>query len=422
MLGDLGPNQSKGLDQYLPLFNANNARRRAEQDSILLANRIRLLRTEEEKARKKIRDTECKTKEIIDLRRRGEEKRVAREAESSRREAFEQELRARAAGVREEQQRKVERAQREVLEEKVQLSAALKQEREVHKQQIQRVQEEVAAETAAKADRVRRQLAASERRRARSEGARLEVGRANFQEKLAREEDARRANQMLISGMEKEEAELIQRLQRSQERHRRAFAQLEDALAGGSSSPSHAATASSSRCPSSLDQVPLAELPQVSAPSAGSRMPLAASSVASTSAEAREPRAVAARPPRPRVAITATPHSDAMVEAAGTAGGARPTSAPRANSVPRGSASATNKLHGRCSKNATGLRDNSATSICSTASGGPGPESAASGPASGHSTPSSATPAPITYTTVDGLQLDIPPEEDLDLDKLLSGH
>jgi hypothetical protein len=42
---------------------------------------------------------------------------------------------------------------------------------------------------------------------------------------------------------------------------------------------------------------------------------------------------------------------------------------------------------------------------------------------SGHSTPSSAVAAAvaITYTTVDGTQLDIPPEEDLDLGKLLNG-
>jgi len=402
---------SKGSDQQFPLFNANNARRKAEQDSILLANRIRLLRTEEEKARRKIKETESKTKEIVELRRRGEEKRQVKEADSIRKEALEHELRSRVSGVREEQQRKIQHAQREILEQKVAACGTQKQVRETHKQLIQYAQEEAAAEAKARAQQVRSELIASERRRARSEGARLEVGRANFQEKLAREEDARRANQSLIARMESEEAELIHRLQRSQERHRAAFAQLEDALAGGGQ-----ASASSSRCHSSLDHVPDNELPQGSTASSSSRIPLAPSSCANAVAE---PRATASRPPRPRAAPV--PTLDSTAGAVGVQTRSRPTSARRSNSLPRAPVSMPTKLHAnsKCSKSVTALRDISATSSCSTASGGLGPDSVAT--ASGHSTPSSAAPPPITYTTVDGMQLEIPPEEDLDLDKLLSG-
>jgi len=385
----------------LPLFNANNARRKAEQDSILLANRIRLLRAEEEKARKKIRETEGKTKEIIDLRRRSEEKRSAKDAEDARREALEHEIRSKWAGAREEQQRKIQIAQRELLENKATAYAMLKQDREVHKQQIQHEQQEAAAEAAGRAFHVRRELQESQRRRARSEGARLELCKMNFQEKLVREEEAARNSQSQISRMEKEEAELIQRLQRSQERHRAAFAALEDAL----SAPQ---TASSSRCPSSLDQVPLQELPQGLAPSSGSRISLAASSCPSSTGS--EPRATASRPPRPRASATPTPPQNAAPGSGANAGKTRPTSATRLASVPR-------VMPSMASKSVASLRDYSEASICSTRSDGPGQESGASG----HSTPTSMAPA-ITYTTVDGLQLDIPPEEDLDLGKLLSGH
>jgi len=63
----------------------------------------------------------------------------------------------------------------------------------------------------------------------------------------------------------------------------------------------------------------------------------------------------------------------------------------------------------------------SAMSNASTASGGA--ETAANGPCegSGQSTPSSSAHQ-IRYTTVDGLQLDIPAEEDLDLAALLNGR
>jgi len=389
----------------LPLFNANNARRKAEQDSILLANRIRLLRAEEEKARKKIRETEGKTKEIIDLRQRAEDKRFAKDAEDARREALEQEIRSKWSGAREEQQRKIQIAQRGLLEDKASDGAAQKQDREVHKQQIQQEKQEAASEAAERAFRVRRDLEAGQRRRARSEGARLEIGKLNFQDKLVREEEAARNSQLHIARMEKEEAELIHRLQRSQERHRAAFAALEDAI----SAPQ---TASASRCPSSLDQcvdqVRLQELPQGFATSTGSRIPLAASSCPSSSGS--EPRAIGSRPPRPRASATPTPPLNAVPGYRGNSGKTRPTSATRVASVPRVMPSA-------ASKSIASLRDHSEASICSTRSDGPGQESAASG----HSTPTSMAPA-ITYTTVDGLQLDIPPEEDLDLGKLLSGH
>lgn len=438
MVPNLMPNQSKGLDAYgqdhLPLFNANNARRRAEQDSILLANRIRLLRAEEEKARKKVRETEGKTREIIDVRRRGEEKRNARDVDLARKEAYELELKTKQAGVREDQQQKILLAQRDIMQQKVQASAVLKHEREAHKQQIEYEQKEAAAEVAARAQRVRKEQQISERRRARSEGARLELGRANFQEKLAREDDARRANQGLMLKMEKEEADLIQRLQRSQQRHRDAFAQLEDALAGGSPTVGTGpAAASSSRCstPPCTDQVPVHELPPQGATSSstGSRtsLTLAPSSSSSVGTEVKA-NGLRERPPRPRVSLNCTPLPEISAGSA-SGGGAvrsRPTSAPRSGrsaSVPRAPVLAASKplLHGRCSRSQTALRDNPSTaSICSTASGGPGPESAASACASGHSTPTFAAMQNITYTTADGLVLEIPPEEDLDLGKLLN--
>lgn len=410
LVGDFRSSAKKGLDQPCPLFNANNARRKAEQDSILLANRIRLLRAEEEKARKKIRETESKTKEIIDLRRRGEEKRHAREAEDARKEALEQELRARAVKEREDNQRRLQLVQRDILEQKANAGVAQKQEREMHKQLIKQEQMEAAAETAARADRVRKELQASERRRARSEGARLELGRANFEEKLAREDEQRRANLQHISRMENEEAELIQRLQRSQERHRIAFAQLEDALAGGpGTAPQRSGggnSVGSSRCPSSLDDGRCTDFLQGTAPSTGSRTPVGASA------------AVGSRPPRPRASGTPTSAAAAASAASGSGvagrGRARPTSASRASSVPRLPSQSATRPMGGASKGLTAARDNSTTSICSTASGGPSPESAASG----HSTP---TAAPISYTTVDGMQLEIAEEEDLDLNLLLSG-
>ncbi|CAK0882150.1 unnamed protein product, partial [Prorocentrum cordatum] len=68
------------LGSACPAFSsALSARKRAEQDAVLLANRIRLLRAEEENTRKKIRETEKQTTDILEARRRNEEHRLVKE-------------------------------------------------------------------------------------------------------------------------------------------------------------------------------------------------------------------------------------------------------------------------------------------------------------------------------------------------------
>ena len=57
-------NNLRPLGRANPVFDATRARKKAEQDSILLANRIRLLRAEDARTRKKIVETEKKTQEI----------------------------------------------------------------------------------------------------------------------------------------------------------------------------------------------------------------------------------------------------------------------------------------------------------------------------------------------------------------------
>jgi hypothetical protein len=278
------------------------------------------------------------------------------------------------------------------MKEKVQLHLQEAETKKQHKLAIQQEQQEAAAEAQARAAQVRKELAAGDRRRARSEGARLEAGRAHFQEKLAREEEARQQNLEHIGRMEREEQDLIQRLQRTQERHRVAYAQLEDAIAGGGSG---GASASSSRRPGSAREM------------------LENSQVATT--------ASASRPPRPRIASVPTPTgATRSVTSVPTPTGATRSSVPSLRRARSQSPQVSRPCSGS-GKNSLGVRDNSSHSICSTVSGGPRPESVASGQISGQSTPCSQSKAAITYTTVDGLQIDIPPEDDLDLDKLLSG-
>merc|ERR1712203_1011198 len=61
------------------LTSAKESRKRAELDAQLLANRIALLKQEEEKAWKKIEETRKRAHEITELRNQNEEKFAAKE-------------------------------------------------------------------------------------------------------------------------------------------------------------------------------------------------------------------------------------------------------------------------------------------------------------------------------------------------------
>merc|ERR1719201_2492177 len=82
-VGDLPTaSQGEGLSQsqmQASLAAAKEARKRAELDAQLLANRIALLKQEEEKAWKKIEETRKRAHDITDLRSENEQKYVAKE-------------------------------------------------------------------------------------------------------------------------------------------------------------------------------------------------------------------------------------------------------------------------------------------------------------------------------------------------------
>lgn len=389
-LGDSKPEQC-------PLFNATTARKRAEQDAILMANRIRLLRAEDDKTRKKIMETEKKTREIVDLQRRKEERRVAKEAEDSRREAEEQEFRARQLRERAEHQQKLQERQRGVHEQKISSSRGVRQEREAAAAIIEEQRRQDEVEALAKAERVRSSAQAAARSRARSEGAKQDLARAAVRERQLRDDDERRAKQSQIEKMEREEAELMARLQRNQERHRAAYMQLEDALRqGGQPTPKGGSSIRGALMPGST---PRSE----SRGGTCSEFVLAAAATPSaTGSSARPPRPRGVTPVAPSVSSVQTPvRTPPPIQAPPL----RPGSSSRSSSK-------------KATVTDSAAKDSSRPlSICSTASG------AESGPGAAHSgtsTPTSATPPPIIYTTVDGVQYNIPEEEDLDLAVLLN--
>eukprot|EP00930_Biecheleria_cincta_P103502 TRINITY_DN95491_c0_g1_i1.p1 TRINITY_DN95491_c0_g1~~TRINITY_DN95491_c0_g1_i1.p1 ORF type:complete len:437 (-),score=87.62 TRINITY_DN95491_c0_g1_i1:51-1361(-) len=412
------PGLGSGPERAGVMFNASAARKRAEQDSMLLANRIRLLRAEEAKTRKKIEDTEKKTKEVIEARRRNEERRLAKESFQEQKDLAIQEFRALQQMGRHDQHHKIADKQRRLQEENKRAGDLLRRQREADRHALENFKDVVAAEAYARADQVRATAQAAARSRARSEGAKQEMAKDLVRERMLREEDERRSRLADIERMEKEEAELMSRLERSQARHQAAYLQLEDALRQSGQatsstglSPSGSGTLSSSS--KSLEAGPRASRGSSSSSQSslalqngtgarrrpGDYTPQLADGAAQ--APAHGTAAVSSRPPRPR----GLPAPSA----------ARPSSAARQAAK----AQQANAAYGDAVDQLRQQRSSSAMSCCSTASGAESGRGGAGG--SGHSTPSSAAQQ-IRYTTVDGTQLEIPEEEDLDLAAILNGR
>jgi hypothetical protein len=327
------------------LFDAAAARRRAERDAILLANRIRLLKEEELRMKKKISDTESRTREILFVRQRNVERRRARQNETSRRDAEAQEARERQFFRREDHARRLEQRQQGILGHRRALSNEVRQEREAIQQRRQE-QRVASLETARKAhERVCAGHTALAAQRVRAEEAKRESVLGSLRSRHETEVAVCKAKEELIRKMEREEAMLIQRLQLSQDRYRDIFEKLEVALKDGGST--HAT-------------------------------------------------------------------SSTLALSLGAARGATPNSRPRTSSCPRlprrsGEQTAPCRRQGQVCREA---------SLCNSV----GDASTASGPSSvpsGDSTPSSGK-LPVSYTTVDGAQIIIPLDEELDLEALLA--
>ena len=198
--------------------------------------------------------------------------------------------------------------------------------------------------------------------------------------------------------MEREEAELLQRLRLSQERHRMAYMQLEDVIRGQGASLESAG----------LPGLPPFSQPwdhQTATPSSSRRnaeSPAASRPTSQAGLERVEgmERLAFSKPPLPRAPPGARPRS-----------GARSKPQVLAPTTPPDAVDQLRNLHSKSAMSNASTTSVGETSIVHSPGAYEG---------SGQSTSSSAPQ--IRYTTVDGVQLDIPAEEDLDLAAILNGR
>ena len=169
-------------------FSANSK----EQDSILLANRIRLLRAEDARTRKKIVETEKKTQEILCARQRKEQQRHEKEVFEAQKEVMDHDFRTRQMVERIDQQHKIQDKMRQIQQKNTLGGNALRQQRYAHRQILDLEKQASHDEAFARAEQVRLAMDRAASSRARSEGAKQELAKDVVRERMLREEDERR--------------------------------------------------------------------------------------------------------------------------------------------------------------------------------------------------------------------------------------
>jgi len=237
------------------LAAAKEARKRSELDAQLLANRIALLKQEEEKAWKKIEETRKKAHKVTELRVQNEQKSAAKE------EAFRNKWDSiRLAQNENQQNREKSRAVREaarndLMEAKHSNAARSKQQsNQILFQKKEREAQERNANFE-RGDMIKQRKEDAKRRLEDERLAALERSREDYEQRAAQEDLLRSRTEALVSQMEREEMELIQRLQNTQTVQRNAYEELEAAL--GQSTPGMASVRPSSAVSMMGGKVPM---------------------------------------------------------------------------------------------------------------------------------------------------------------------
>eukprot|EP00397_Hematodinium_sp_SG-2012_P018150 GEMP01018579.1.p1 GENE.GEMP01018579.1~~GEMP01018579.1.p1 ORF type:complete len:396 (+),score=116.92 GEMP01018579.1:13-1200(+) len=225
--------EDEASNEAARLFFANISRKRAEQDAMLLQNRIKLLLAEEAKALKKIEDTRTKIKEISDARQRVTSHKVTRQVDLETRDRTTTNLVSKNSQARTDTRKRIHQAKCKV-EAKTQIQAhEIRVERErllesitEARQQEHHFNHQLFEQAQKKKARVR---SAREAQMSESKAR----AKALFEGKIEEENRLRHEKEHTIENMEREEVALIQRLQHTQQRQKAMYEQLADVVKKG---------------------------------------------------------------------------------------------------------------------------------------------------------------------------------------------
>jgi len=223
------------------LTAAKETRKRSELDLQLLMNRVALLKSENEKAQKRITETKQRATDIMSLRVANEKKAVAKEKYYRDKWNSVKSAQAQNAFRRDKQKAQMELVSNCMKAAKASQVQALKQKSAdhlMHKKEREHQEQEA---NRLRAAMIKKQKDEGLKVRDHSRQEKLRDANLDYEARVATEEMLRVKTEALVAQMEKEEMELISKLQLTQTQQRQAYEELESAL-GATSQPA-AATA-----------------------------------------------------------------------------------------------------------------------------------------------------------------------------------
>lgn len=217
---------------HTKLAEAKILRRRVDEDSRLLSNRISLLKQEEAKALKKIEETRKKTQEILDTRSRTQKQ--AQYYDSLKKKKEEEYLQKLDSLKIEREKMKSMRQQSNKyrFDQALQEILALKAMKKTNIKMIEFKKFEDISEKVNKKNKVKEHYKSVDDKKRKIIEDKLEKTRLENLRKAEEENFKRSQKEERLNQLEKIEMELIQRLQNTQLMQRNAYEDLETALSG----------------------------------------------------------------------------------------------------------------------------------------------------------------------------------------------
>lgn len=215
------------------LLSSKEARKKAEEDSRLLANRIALLKLEEKKAWKKIDETKKKAKQIIDQRRRNEKVTKERDQRRMEKERDQDRLKQKNQRIKEELQQSIQNRKVGHVKKVHEDVKHFKREMDDQKELLEYQKQEQYLRNTSRKQMIRNtQKEANEKKQRDMENKKLEAKR-KLMDKIIHENQLRMEKESKVARLEQDELELIQNLQNTQLLQKAAYEELEKALDTG---------------------------------------------------------------------------------------------------------------------------------------------------------------------------------------------
>ena len=230
--GGAGSPGSPGTDISLTnsMLEEKVNRKRAEVDLQLLANRIALLRAEEQRALTKVSETKDRAKEIIEIKRRNELALNEKMAKNISRETAIREAQQKANMEREARKMRIANSKKVVEDSKKAMAAEKKQEAQKQLSKLEQQNARLEEEKRLKALEEKRRLVLLRQQKEKERADHERALQAETQARLREESKRRQEAEALIDVLEREEKDLIARLRQTQLLQAKAFSALQASL------------------------------------------------------------------------------------------------------------------------------------------------------------------------------------------------